>query len=65
VTTWFGDGTTLAVSRDAHGGNQVPFVLPDVDTVKIGWQLYQGGTTPGRFDLWIDDIALATQRVGC
>jgi len=67
VTTWFdGDATTaLTVSRDAHGGNDVPFVLPDVDTVKIGWQLYQGGTTPGRFDLWIDDIALATQRVGC
>ena len=67
VTTWFGGdtGTVLTVSRDAHGGNDVPFVLPDVDTVKIGWQLYQGGTTPGRFDLWIDDIALAASRVGC
>ena len=67
VTTWFDgdDATALTVSRDAHGGNDVPFVLPDVDTVKIGWQLYQGGTTPARFDLWIDDIALATQRVGC
>ncbi len=67
VTTWF-DGDedgALTVSGDAHGGNDVPFVLPDVDTVKIGWQLYQGGTTPGRFDLWIDDIALSTRRVGC
>lgn len=65
VTTWFRGGPTLTASRDAHGGNDVPFELPTVDTVKIGWQLYQGGTTPGRFDVWIDDIALATQRIGC
>jgi len=36
-----------------------------VDTVKIGWQLYQSGTTPGGFDLWIDDVALGTRRLGC
>ncbi len=67
VTTWFDgdDAGALTASQDQHGGNDVPFVLPDVDTVKIGWQLYQGGTTPGRFDLWIDDIALSTRRVGC
>jgi hypothetical protein len=55
----------LTASTNAHGGNDVPFVLPTVDTVKIGWQLYQGGTVPGRFDLWVDDIALSTQRLGC
>ena len=33
------------------------------DNVKIGWQLYQ--PNPGRFDLWLDDIALATERIGC
>ncbi|GIJ43324.1 hypothetical protein Val02_02100 [Virgisporangium aliadipatigenens] len=55
----------LTASTNSHGGNDVPFVLPSVDTVKIGWQLYQGGTTPGRFDLWIDDIALSTRRLGC
>jgi hypothetical protein len=67
VTTWFdgGAGAVLTASENAHGGNDVPFVLPTVDTVKIGWQLYQGGTTPERFNLWIDDIALATQRIGC
>jgi hypothetical protein len=65
VTTWFDGGTTLTAGEDEHGGNQVPFVLPAVDTVKIGWQLYQGGTTPAGFDLWIDDIALSSQRVGC
>ncbi|GAA3346312.1 hypothetical protein GCM10020358_56820 [Amorphoplanes nipponensis] len=65
VTTWFGGRVTLTAGEQAHGGNPVPFVLPTVDTVKIGWQLYQGGTTPAAFDLWIDDIALATGRVGC
>jgi hypothetical protein len=65
VTTWFDGGATLTASENAHGGNDVPFVLPAVDTVKIGWQLYQGGTTPARFDLWIDDIALSGRRLGC
>jgi hypothetical protein len=65
VTTWLGDDVTLTATEQAHGGNQVPFVLPAVDTVKIGWQLYQGGTTPAGFDLWLDDIALSTHRLGC
>ena len=67
VTTWFdgGAGPVLRASEHSHGGNDVPFILPTVDTVKIGWQLYQGGTTPGQFDLWIDDVALATERLGC
>lgn len=67
VTTWF-DGDrdgALTASENAHGGNDVPFVLPAVDTVKIGWQLYQSGTAPAGFDLWIDDIALSARRVGC
>jgi hypothetical protein len=67
VAVWFdgADTPALTASRDAHGGNDVPFVLPSVQTVKIGWQLYQGGTTPGGFDLWIDDVALGTERLGC
>ncbi len=65
VTTWLGDDVTLTANEQTHGGNPVPFILPAVDTVKIGWQLYQGGTTPAAFDLWIDDIALSTRRLGC
>lgn len=67
VAVWI-DGVAnpeLTASTTVHGGNDVPFILPAVDTVKIGWQLYQGGTTPGQFDLWIDDVALATRRLGC
>lgn len=67
VAVWI-DGVAnpeLTASTTEHGGNDVPFVLPTVHTVKIGWQLYQGGTTPGHFDLWIDDLALSTHRLGC
>ena len=67
VAVWI-DGTAnpeLTASTTEHGGNDVPFVLPAVNTVKIGWQLYQAGTTPGQFDIWIDDIALSTRRLGC
>lgn len=67
VQTWFDgvDNPDLAVSTDDHGGTQVPFILPKINTMKIGWQLYQSGTTPKTYDLWIDDVALATTRVGC
>jgi hypothetical protein len=67
VAVWF-DGVAnpeLTASTAEHGGNPVPFILPVVNTVKIGWQLYQGGATPERFDLWIDDIALGAHRLGC
>ncbi|MFC4063362.1 hypothetical protein [Actinoplanes subglobosus] len=67
VAVWI-DGAAnpeLTASTTEHGGAGVPFVLPAVTTVKIGWQLYQAGTTPGTFDLWIDDLALGTRRLGC
>ncbi|GAB3805431.1 hypothetical protein [Micromonospora zhanjiangensis] len=67
VAVWI-DGVArpeLTASTTEHGGNDVPFVLPAVNTVKIGWQLYQSGTTPAAFDLWIDDIALSGRRIGC
>lgn len=53
----------LSVSRTDHGGNPVDLVLPDADTVKIGWQLYQESAES--FDTFLDDIALSTRRVGC
>jgi hypothetical protein len=55
----------LSVSRDSHGGNQVDFSFPTFDSIWFGWQLYQGGPTPSQFDLWLDDIALSTTRIGC
>jgi hypothetical protein len=65
VELWF-DGVPqpdLTVSTRSHGGNPVDFVFPVFDTVKIGWQLYQANDDT--HDLWIDDIALGSKRVGC
>lgn len=59
------DNEELTVSTRDHGGSGADFVFPQFDELKIGWQLYQPNPTPGEFDLWIDDIVLATTRVGC
>ncbi|MFY1692672.1 hypothetical protein [Plantactinospora sp. WMMB782] len=67
IAVWI-DGVAqpeMTTSTTEHGGNPVDFVLPRADTVKIGWQLYQGNPTPDHFDVWLDDIALAPHRVGC
>ena len=65
ITLWF-DGVPnpdLTVSTREHGGNQVDFLFPEFDTVKLGWQLYQ--PNEGSYDVWLDDIALGTKRIGC
>jgi hypothetical protein len=67
VSVWI-DGRPhpdLAVDTTHHGGNPVDFVLPRIDTVKFGWQLYQAGPTPSSYDLRLDDLALSTRRLGC
>jgi hypothetical protein len=65
ITLWF-DGKAnpdLTVDTKRHGGNQVDFLFPTFDTVKVGWQLYQ--PNGGSYDLWLDDIALGATRIGC
>ncbi|GIG23575.1 hypothetical protein Cch01nite_42990 [Cellulomonas chitinilytica] len=67
VSLWF-DGAAqpdLTVTTTDHGGAATDFVLPSADTVRVGWQLYQGGSTPDHFDVWLDDITFAAERVGC
>lgn len=55
----------LVVSTNTHGGNAVPFVLPTVTKIQIGWQLFQADPTPAAYDLRYDTIALSTTRIGC
>ncbi|GAA4723840.1 hypothetical protein [Phytohabitans rumicis] len=67
ISVWI-DGVAqpdLTVTTTQHGGNPVDFVFPRFDTVKIGWQLYQGNPTPPAYDVLLDDIALATTKIGC
>jgi hypothetical protein len=67
VNVWI-DGIAqpdLTVSTSSHGGKPVDFVFPRVNRLLIGWWEYQRGTRPEQFDLWIDDVALGTRRIGC
>lgn len=67
VTLWLNgvDNPELTVSTRQHGGNPVDFVLPAIDRVKLGWQLYQGNPTPAGYHVQLDDVALSTSRLGC
>jgi hypothetical protein len=67
INVWI-DGVAkpeLSVSKTDHGGQSGDFVFPTFTSVRFGWQLYQSGSTPDQFDLWFDDVALATTRLGC
>ncbi|MGW0927340.1 hypothetical protein [Streptomyces sp. NPDC002644] len=67
ISVWI-DGEAkpeLTVSTRDHGGADADFVFPRFDTVKIGWQLYQGDPSPSAYDVRMDDIALDERRVGC
>jgi hypothetical protein len=40
-----------------------PWAAPDFSFLSIGWQQYQGSNGP--LELWMDDVAVGTQRIGC
>ena len=65
-TKFFWDATehpSLYTSKTVHGGNTKPYVLPQFTSQWVGWQEYQTSTLP--FELWIDEVAIDTQRIGC
>ena len=68
-TRFFWDGVehpSLHTTATDHGGpNNVQYELPTFESVYIGWWLYQPGTTPGAFDVWIDEAAFDSERIGC
>jgi hypothetical protein len=56
-------GTTKATK---HGGNSnVPYDIPPVRTLWIGFFYYQGETPNQSYDVWIDSFALDAERIGC
>jgi hypothetical protein len=54
---------SLYTSPTVHGGNTNPFLLPNFTQLWVGWQEYQASTET--YELWIDEIALDTKRIGC
>ena len=65
-TRFYWDGTehpSLHTTATVHGGNTNPFILPQFKSVWVGWQEYQTTTQP--FELWIDEVAIDKERIGC
>ncbi len=54
---------SLSTTASMHGGNSNPYLLPQFNQVWLGWQEYQ--TSSEVFELWIDEIAIDSQRIGC
>jgi hypothetical protein len=54
---------SLYTSSSKHGGNANAYVLPQFAALWVGWNEYQ--TTTEKFEMWVDEIALDDQRIGC
>jgi hypothetical protein len=54
---------SLYTSMTVHGGNNNPYILPQFTRVWLGWAEYQGTNEP--FELWMDEIAIDKERIGC
>ena len=54
---------SLHTTSTVHGGNTHAYILPEFTNVWLGWQEYQSATEP--FELWIDEIAIDSSRIGC
>jgi hypothetical protein len=42
-----------------------PWTLPPFEKMDIGWETYQADSTQSGYDLWVDEVMLDTQRIGC
>jgi hypothetical protein len=68
-TRFYWDGVehpSLHTTATDHGGpDDEEYLLPEFESVFVGWWLYQAETTPPEFDVWIDEVALDGERIGC
>jgi hypothetical protein len=72
LTKFWWDGVehpSLATTRDVmrYNSNGVKYDLPDIGSVWVGFENYNQGQTmqPSSYDVWIDEVALDAQRIGC
>jgi hypothetical protein len=57
---------SLATTAESHGGNQdADYLMPQFESMWVGWWLYQGGPNPDHYDVWIDEVAVDSVRIGC
>lgn len=69
VTDFWWDGLprpSLHTTATDHGGESgTEYRMPDIDSMFVGWWLYQADTAPDHFDVWIDEVAIDDERIGC
>jgi hypothetical protein len=56
---------SLHTTAASHGGATGEYRMPDIDSMFIGFWLYQPETMPEAFDVWIDEVAIDGERIGC
>jgi hypothetical protein len=57
------DLTVLGMGQGCiNNGTNGKWLLPEYDAISLGWEHYQASDP---IDLWIDDVALDMQRIGC
>ncbi len=57
---------SLRTSADDHGGEETEqYLLPEFESAWVGFWQYATGVTPDAFDVWIDEVVLDDERVGC
>jgi hypothetical protein len=57
---------SLHATGSMHGGNQgQTFDIPAFSSVWVGWWFYQGNTLNQTFDVWIDEVVIDKDRIGC
>jgi hypothetical protein len=65
---WIGgvERPSLRTTPDDHGGDDAEeYLLPEFESAWVGFWQYATGVTPEEFDVWIDEVALDGERIGC
>lgn len=55
--------TVSTLDHNAANGSLRPFEFPQFNAISMGWWFYQGDGAS--HDVWMDDIVLSTERIGC
>ncbi len=42
-----------------------PWTMPSFSSLRLGWQVYQADSSQPGYDLWLDEVALGSSRIGC
>jgi hypothetical protein len=60
---WWNGEERPRIATRSPGVLKAPHTIPDVNALFVGWAMYQNIDAP--YDVWIDDLALDTKRIGC